>query len=318
MKNKKKLIAVIVSVVLVLAILASVLIVRAVLNNRPPDLESVRGRFTELLLAAGEVNDILWGKGLATYPRVYEEVFTFKVTTQYDGEEKTMSGIRYLTDDPILSAVVAYRYYIAVSEDSGIVYRDFQNGETILAGKPDSYYRYARRTAEKEGDDYIHHDAEKGLYYYALTDFDPDAVFVYDEKDEPYYDFVRTDSGYLTTEDIKEKAAAVYSPGYLASVYESLFTGIATGQGTLFARYMDHENTEDGTVYLVKYNKDDGYDLTKWVYDFSTMQMVDESNAKFVTLQIERYEQGNEANRVTVTHQFALENGQWYLDSPSF
>ena len=87
----------------------------------------------------------------------------------------------------------------------------------------------------------------------------------------------------------------------------------------LWARYVDLEDTNSGgSTALVKYNKDEGLDLTEWVYDFSTMRIVDGSNAAFVTVEVERYPAGNEAARSVSTQRFALENGAWYLDSPSY
>ncbi len=328
-KTKKKVLTVVISVLLILAILASVLIIKAVLDNRPPDLETVRGRFEELLLAAPAVNDIFWGKGLPTYPRITAEGFSFK-DTYGEGEnaqEKNISGMIFTTEEG--KTIVAYRawmYFIPKGQDGGIYY-DFERN-VILSAKPDdtNYYRFAERTAtqrpgEAQNAYLTEHLGGDGVYYYSLESFDLNAVFFYTEKDEPYYDYVKESSGYLTTDDIKAVAERVYSRSYLDSVYESIFTGIMVseyGNGTLYARYYDYENIEDGSVHLVKSNKDEGYDLKTWEYDFSTMKMVKKSNATFVTVEVERYPAGDPAARETVRHCFALENGQWFLDSPSY
>ena len=100
-----------------------------------------------------------------------------------------------------------------------------------------------------------------------------------------------------------------------------MFTGVIvsdTAGVLLWARYMDQEDPNGGGVALVKYNKDKGLALTEWVYDFSSMRIVDDSNATFVTVEVERYPAGNEGARVVSTQRFALENGAWYLDSPSY
>ncbi|MBQ8357956.1 MAG: hypothetical protein IJX39_09155 [Clostridia bacterium] len=327
--NKKKLIAVLVSVAVVLVALVTVLIVVTVRNNRPPDLETVRARFEEALSASGEINEILWGKGLDTYSRIYSESFSVKVYYPYvDSEtgdsktaEKTLSG--FTIDDQTHGKVVVYSYYKYFKEPGldSYIYYDFEKN-AILSETPDSYYRYAVRTeAPRDGETPIYTDSEKGYYYYALTDFDINDVFIYTEEDELYYDYVRLDCGYLSVSEIKEAAAKVYSSDYLNAVYESIFTGITVSDadnGTLHPRYMDYESTTDGSSALVKYNQGKSYDLTEWVYDFSTMRMVDESNATFVTVEVERYPAGNEGAREVSTQYFALENGQWYLDSPSF
>ena len=54
MKNKKKLIAVIVSVAVVLIALIVTVVIVAVRKNRPPALEEVRARFEEVLNASGD------------------------------------------------------------------------------------------------------------------------------------------------------------------------------------------------------------------------------------------------------------------------
>ena len=119
-------------------------------------------------------------------------------------------------------------------------------------------------------------------------------------------------------EDIKKKAERVYAGDYLTSLYESMFTGMTTGTAMLYARYFDYEDTESGTVSLVKDNREKGYTLTAWTYDFSTMRMVKESNSTFVTVEVERYATEDASRRETAKLYFVKENGEWYLDSPSF
>lgn len=328
MKNKKKLIAVIVSVAVVLIALIVTVVVVAVRKNRPPALEEVRDRFEEVLNASGEINEIFWGKGLPTYPRIYEEAFSFK-DSYFNGEtseEKTIKGITFNTEDG--RTIVAYRawmFFIPDGQENGIYY-DFEHNAVLSAAPDSNFYRFAERvTAPREGavqNAYLAQNlGGEGYYYYSLESFDMNSVFFYVESDDENYDFVRLDCGYLTVEDIKLAAAKVYSPSYLASVNESLFTGVIVSDTVgvlLWARYMDHEDTSTGDMSLVKYNKDKGLTLTDWVYDFSTMRIVDDSNATFVTVEIERYPAGNEAAREVSTQHFALENGEWYLDSPSY
>ena len=329
MKNKEKLIAVIVSVAVVLIALIVTVIVVSVRKNRPPALEDVRDRFEQVISASGEINEIFWGKGLPTYPRIYEEPFSFKDSyfNGEDEEEKTIKGITFHTEDG--RTIVAYRawmFFIPDGQENGIYY-DFENN-AVLAAKPnDDFYRYAERvTAPREGVAQNAYLAEnlggEGCYYYSIESFDMDSVFFYEESDDENYDFVRLDCGYLSVEDIKLAAAKVYSPSYLASVNESLFTGVLVskveGEGVLlYPRYEDREDSQSGGTTLVKYNKEKVLTLTDWEYDFSTMRIVD-GNATFVTVEIERYPVGNEGARERSTQHFALENGEWYLDSPSY
>ena len=329
MKKKKKLITVIVSAVAVLlAVIAAVVIV-AIRKNRPPELETVRGRFEEVLSASGEINEIFWGDGLPTYPRIYEESFSFKDVYDPSPEknEKTISGFTFTTEDG--REIVAYHawMFFKPTGESDYIYYDFENNGRFNE-KPDenSYYRFAERvTVPREGATQNAYLAEnlggEGSYYYSLESFDLNSVFFYNESDDANYDFVRLDCGYLSIEDIRLAAAKVYSPSYLASVSESLFTGVIvsdTAGVLLWARYVDKEDSSTGEVSLVKYNKEKGLTLTDWVYDFSTMRIADGSNAAFVTVEIERYPAGNEGARELSTQRFALESGEWYLDSPSY
>ena len=328
MKNKKKLIAVIASVAVVLIALIVTVVVVAVRKNRPPELSEVRGRFEQVLSASGEINEIFWGEGLPTYPRIYEEPFSFK-DSYFNGEtseEKTIKGITF--DDGNGRTIVAYRawmFFIPDGQKNGIYY-DFEHNAVLSKAPDGNFYRFAERvTAPREGvaqNAYLSENlGGDGFYYYSLEGFDLNSVFFYVESDDENYDFVRLDCGYLSIEDIKLAAAKVYSPSYLASVGESLFTGVIvsdTAGVLLWARYMDYEDPNGGEVSLVKYNKDKGLALTDWVYDFSTMRIVDGSNAAFVKVEVERYPAGNEGAREVSTQRFALENGEWYLDSPSY
>ena len=328
-KTKKKVLKVAICVLLVLAILTGVLVTVAIINNRPPKLEEVRARFEELLLAAPAVNEMLWGEGLPTYPRIYSEGFSFK--DAYDpapeNNEKNISGFTFTAEDGrVIVAYRAWMFFIPAGESNGLYY-DFEKNVTLTA-KPDdkNYYRFAERaTAPRDGQEQNTYladnlNGEDVYYYYSLTDFDLNAVFFYTEADDKDYDYVKESSGYLTTGQMKDAASKVYSAAFLNSVYESIFTGVIVegGSSMLYARYYDYENTETGEVYLVKDNRDAGYELKEWTYDFSSMAIVRKSNASFVTLQIDRYPAGDASARETVKFTFAKENGTWFLDSPTF
>ena len=58
-KTKKRLIAIIVSVAVVLSALATFLIVRTVKNRRPPEFSTIRDRVITLIELSGDLNDIL-------------------------------------------------------------------------------------------------------------------------------------------------------------------------------------------------------------------------------------------------------------------
>ena len=330
-------VAAIVAVILALAVLLTFVLVNAFRPDPPPSLddkignteETVRQRLTYLLSNTQEINDVLWGKGLPTYERVYSTGFSFK-DSYGDGEnkqEKNISG--FVVDTSKYGTVVAYHawlYFIPKDQDSGIYY-DFENNVTLSkAPDDDSYYRFAVRVTEKrEGEAQNTYLAEnlktdETYYYYDLADFDVNSLFIYTEKDELYYDYVVDNKDYLLVQDIRKEAQKYYSAEMLAIIEESILTGITVSEGsngTLYPRYMDYEDTDTGLVYLMKYNQDDGAELKNWVYDFDTMQIVS-GKSSTVKVSVERYPEGKAEERAARTFTFVLENGNWYLDAASY
>lgn len=313
----KQLLAVIIGVCAVLLILAAVLITGLLRDRRPPELDSVRERVQSLVEASFEVNDILFGEGLPTYPRVYEDVSPFKVLY----EEKEYTRYYFLIKDEKFGTVVAYNYFVQIPEEQadGTVRYAYYDILTKVPVAPlqEGSYRFAQRTREaREG--YLYHNEQTGYYYYALPDYE-DPEFIYEDTDDEYYDYVRADSAYRSIDDIKAKADQIYSAAYLTQIYENLFTGVAFSEGengVLYARYRDYE--EDGYYYLQKSNIVEGMDLPERRYDYSTMKMAKGSKAKYILIEMESYIVGEEENRTVVTLAFALENGNWFLDSPSY
>ena len=106
----KYLLAAIVAVAAVLIVLAVVLIVNLVRDRRAPALSEVKERFTALIAASPEINTILFGRGLPTYPRVYEQRTPHTVT--FDGNEYTV--YTYTFEDSAVGTVVGYQYYVRI------------------------------------------------------------------------------------------------------------------------------------------------------------------------------------------------------------
>ena len=319
---KKKIIAVICALAIVLGALATLLVVRAVRGNDPPELESVRERFEVLILGSAEVNEILFGEGLPTFPRVTEERKAHTVT--YKGEEHIIYYYTYT--DPEYGDIVAYWYYVRVPEEQSdgtkkYVYYDIQTGEML--GTDMEAYRFAQKTKEKR-DGHTYYNEKTGYYYYELKDFE-EPTFFYTSEDDADYDYCTYDCGYTSTDDIRRRAAQVYSSAYLTPIFEGLFTGVAFSEdgGVLVARYRDH--VKEKTGYLQKSNKVKGYELAARQYDLSTMKILKKSEttgrkstSKYVIISIESYVAGAKDKRETVELSFARENGIWYLDSPTY
>ena len=325
-KLSRQMKVVIVTVVAVLLALAAVLLVGVLRDRTPPELSQVRDRFEALINGSAEINTILFGKGLETYPRIYETRTPHKVT--YNGEEYTIYYYTF-TDDKV-GEIVAYWYYVRIAEDTpptaenpeggkAYVCYDIQTGAVVDTGKQGAF-RYALKTAVKGEGEALHQAG--GYYYYALPEYG-DPVFFYtaadDEGDGLYYDYCTPGCGYTGIDEIKAAAAEVYSNAYMSTIFENQFTGVmfsGAENGILYARYREY--TENGYVYLQKCNQVKGYDLPDRVYDFSTMRIAKGSKSKYVIIEIESYIKGDEQNRTTIKLSFAKENGNWFLDSPSY
>ena len=314
----KKVIAIAVSVVLVLAILISLLVVRHVRNNRPPELETVRERMMLLIEASREVNEILWGEGLPTHTRVSKVTRAFTLYTGEGESQKKHTLYYYTFPDATHGTVIAYQYYIreiSSQQGGGYIYTDMEKGGQLTGDFPT--YRYAR-VSDGKTDGYIHHNPENGMYYYPLSDFTAeDEPRFYTVSDDADYDYVRDDCGYLTTDDIKAKVNAVYSTAIRTEVNQAVFDGVAAFEGddgVSFPRYRDLEK-DDGSYELGKINKTwPTFTLTDYVYDYDTLRMIEPSKATSVTVSLECYPRDNPAKREIRVLRFVLEGDAWYLD----
>ncbi len=331
---KKRLIAVILAMVLVLGGLATFLIVRHVRNNRPPTLDAIRARVELLVDASHEINEIFWGEGLPTYPRAYREYQTrtpFYLVKNGSGfalsDTQTDVKLFYYTfTDEVLGEIIAYQYCLSEGEDvdaSGkvdpdeIFYTDVQTGMAVTA-KEWGNFRYARRSDTPEAGATPLFE-KNGVYYYPQTAYQEPEHY-YTASDPEGYDYVRFDSKYRTITGIKQIAEDVYAKEYLSSVYESLFTGIAIGGegGMLYARYMEYTDDE-GQGHLMKSNTYKAASVAR-TYLFETMRMSEKrkSNAKDVFVDIDTYVPGKENEIVTITVALTLQDGLWYLNSPTY
>ena len=323
---KKRLIAAILAMVLILGGLGTFLIVRHVRNNRPPALDTIRARVETLINASHEVNEIFWGDGLPTYPRVYEEYLTrhpfylVKVGRDYvvSDTETDIRLLYYVIEDAEQGEIIAYQYCFSQAKDGdpqNIVYIDVQSGDETTS-KEWGKVRYARKSTTPEATEPLYE--KSGVYYYPTTYTEPE--FKYTAADPEYYDYVRFDCKYGTIAEIKNKAEQIYAKDFLDSVYESLFTGIAIGgtNGVLYARYMDYTDSE-GNGFLMKSNTYEGASVAR-TYLFDTMRMSEKrkSNAKDVFVDIDTYVPGKESEVVTITVGLTLQGGLWYLNSPTY
>lgn len=126
------------------------------------------------------------------------------------------------------------------------------------------------------------------------------------------YDYVTEDCPYQTTDEIKAAAEKVYSDAYLASIYETMFIGVADeNAGMLYARYLD---TDEG---LKKSNVHKAIVEKKRIYDYDTMTIVKPSGQSYANVEFDTHLEGeSEILRVRLT--LVKEDGEWRLDSPTY
>lgn len=118
---------------------------------------------------------------------------------------------------------------------------------------------------------------------------------------------------YAYVEEMKEAIAAVYGSEYRESLYESVFTGHAISENlstVLPARYAQVE----GRLYQNQYV--DALVHGVRTYDYAGMEIVSPSTASHLRVSIPSCTD-TDPEWKTVYLAFVLEDGRWYLDSPS-
>lgn len=151
----------------------------------------------------------------------------------------------------------------------------------------------------------------KGLPVYVRESEIADRKMVYFSNSSGNYDRVTEQSEYKTPEAIKIAAEKVYSKDYLSAIYESAFDGVMTGSTSAYVRFYD---SSDGFMQNTNATV---FKLEERIYDYSTMQLVEPSNADYINVEINSYTLSDKKiNKVYLS--FIYENGNWYLDSPSY
>ena len=146
---------------------------------------------------------------------------------------------------------------------------------------------------------------------------------LYDGESGEYilYEYVTSDSKYLMVDTIKAAAEQVYSKNYLNGVYTMLFDGYAddnNGGNLVTARYLENQD------WLLKYidSEINSFNLLKEAghrrYDMESMRIVRPSTAKYVNVEIDSYLLEDENEKMTVRLRFVLQDGEWFLDSPTY
>lgn len=312
----KRIIALVVALVI---LVSSIFIIRSC--SAPPKYEEIEARFKELIEKSYDLNVILFGEGLPTYERVYDPRDSLEVynTGEYykdkNGKEQQRKIYHYRTGDE--RYVVAFRdsyledyayAYVSKGEiSSEDLAKIFPAIEGVSAPQGKQFYTEIFRS--KDGKEIS----------YLVPYVETEAEFYYLSTDPEDYDYVRNDAPYRTVDEIKAYAETVYSRNYMLSLYSSLFDGIASGGAVLKARYAEHTR-EDNTLWLTKTNDEDYALFTeRRVYLFDTAKIVKwGSNNTFVRISVQSYLPSAPDNIIEDEVNLTLQDGEWYLDNPTF
>ncbi|MBE6597761.1 MAG: hypothetical protein E7641_08865 [Ruminococcaceae bacterium] len=150
-----------------------------------------------------------------------------------------------------------------------------------------------------------------GLPVYRRGDAISDRKMVYFDDELTGYDRVMENTDYLTIDEIKASAELVFSEDYLSDFYESAFDGIMTGSSSAYVRFYDD------TEWLYQNVNATVFALSERIYDYSTMNIIDPSSDTYVNISVESYSLADPTRR-TVYLSFVFENGNWFLDTPSY
>lgn len=127
------------------------------------------------------------------------------------------------------------------------------------------------------------------------------------------YNIITERARYITVDSIKSAAEKVYSKKYLSALYETAFEGvISVGQTKL--RFYDDGNGLRQNVSVT--DGSSAVSISERIYDYSTMEIVSPSDAEYVNVRIESYTKSGD--KQTVYLAFVYQNGNWYLDSPTY
>ena len=298
-------------------IVSSIFIIRSC--SAPPDYEEIRTRVEELIEASFDVNDIVWGEGLLTYKRVYATTRTL-----YE------SGETYLDEKGQEQPLNYYYYYVNDSEERIVAFR---KEKEYVADFSYAYISDAQLDAavltekfplgeSQESDEAfyteIYADAEGKKFVYLVPFVEPDEEsFYYVSSDPADYDYVLTDEKYASIDAMKEYVRTVYASDYADSLDSILFDGVMEGELIQKARYMSVESGR-GTLFASLNTFEPLFEEHR-VYLYDTAR-IDRSNSNDTSVVVEfsTYLPSAPDDIVLAKLSFTLQDGVWYLASPTY
>lgn len=315
--EKGKIIRIVALIAAIIVAISSIFIIRGC--SAPPKYEEIKSRFEQLVNDSHKVNEVIFGKGLPTYERVSDPKSNVKVYNtgeMYfdDGEEKERKVWYYRTLDEKneiyafrSSYIDKYAYVFVSDKELGEdeLKTRFPAIDGVSAPEGKAFYSELYRTENSKKISYLvpYQEVEYEFYY---TSADPDD-----------YDFIRADSTYRTIDEIKTLMQTVYSRNYSISLYSALFDGIASGDTVLKARYAELSSL--GASRLAQSNTYEPLFSEQRVYLFDTAQVVKwGSDSKRVIVSVQTYLPSSPKDVKEVKINLVLQDGAWYLDSPTF
>ncbi len=125
------------------------------------------------------------------------------------------------------------------------------------------------------------------------------------------YEQVMELSPYVTIDEMKTQAQYYYSSAYCDQLFERCFEGVLHEGVTVLDYAMLNEKLYQSTAReeLVKREK---------IYLYDTMEIVRPSSDEYVNVEIQAYYEDEPRNVFTEKISFAYEEGNWYLDTPTY
>ncbi|MBQ5725247.1 MAG: hypothetical protein IIV80_03730 [Clostridia bacterium] len=152
-----------------------------------------------------------------------------------------------------------------------------------------------------------------GLPIYPRGDAEDNLLHRYYGVNDDGFAYVTRYAAFSRIDDMKEAAAHVYSREYCESVLEAVFTGYRDKDtsASLPARYREDEKALWQNGYV------DSLVSGVRSYDFAAMKIVKGSHSRYIKVEIPSRTDDKPDEWVTVRLSLVLEDGQWFLDSPS-
>lgn len=135
--------------------------------------------------------------------------------------------------------------------------------------------------------------------------------FVYIGEQNKGYERVMEVSPYLMLDEMREATERIYSSAYCAQLFESCFDGVVVDGVTL----LEYAEISE---WLYQSSARDTLVENERIYLYDTMKMVRPSNKEYINIEIESYLINNPDKKQIERLSFAFEDGNWYLDTPTY